>query len=112
MLKKAAALQAAVSATDGVPADPNVSVPTSSVEETNPVIYYGSLAAARRVMEGQCYCAVQSCTENCEALTKLFGPTEAEIKPITDRILEATYGTADNQAIQSIRASLRKQKIM
>lgn len=80
-------------------------------EETNPVIYYGSLAAARRVMEGQCYCVVQACGENCEALTNLFGPTEAEIKPITDRILEATYGTSDGQAIQSIRASLRKQKI-
>lgn len=90
-----------------------VNVQAANTAQSNPFFYYGSLAAARKVDLGKCYCTIGNCAENvnCTALTNLFGIAEITIKTVTDQILKATYGGSTKDIIQGIRDRLRKNKI-
>jgi hypothetical protein len=66
--------------------------------------FHAGTSAARQTVPEMCYCKGDSpCEGDCKALTEVFGETESSIRDSTERVLIATYGTANHAEIQAIR---------
>lgn len=81
-----------------------------TADEAGLMVFAGSLSAARRISEAQCYCPNHACETNlnCKSFKELFGYNETAIEPLMESIMRATYGTSDIARVREFYETIKK----